>query len=185
VGFQFEIDANGILIVLVRDIKTGNQKIEKLKSAVDVKDEDVERMVAESVEHAFDDLAQRLWIEAKRQSGDLLTGTRKALAQVGHLIVEDEVAEIHSHISLVEKALESENLAELKAANAALDKATVPLADLLMDMALEEQMKRKGLLDEPNQPSVPAQIPLKADIAQSGLEGQLPLKGEDGSTKKD
>ena len=121
VGVQFEIDANGILSVLARDVKTGHQKIVQLKSAVDVRDEDVEKMVAESVEYAFDDLAQRQWIETKRKSGDMLGATRKALAQVGAQIVPEEVKEIEALMHKVEKALESENLAELKAANAALD----------------------------------------------------------------
>src|SRR6201986_5674732 len=69
VGVQFEIDANGILSVLARDIKTGKQKVVQLKSAVDVRDEDVEKMVAESVEYAFDDLAQRHGIETKKKKG--------------------------------------------------------------------------------------------------------------------
>ncbi len=65
----------------------------------------VEKMVAESVEHAFDDLAQRQWIETKRKSGDMLGATRKALAQVGALIVPAEVAEIEALMHGVEKAL--------------------------------------------------------------------------------
>ena len=148
VGVQFEIDANGILSVLARDVKTGLQKIVQLTSAVDVRDEDVEKMVSESVEHAFDDLAQRQWIETKRKSGDLLGATRKALAQVGHLVVPQEVREIETLIQRVEQALESENLAQLKDANAVLDKGTLPLADLLMDLALEAQLRKKGMLEE-------------------------------------
>ena len=64
VGVQFEIDANGILHVLARDIKTGSQKVMEMKSAVDVEDSEVQKMVEESVEHAFDDLRARQWIEA-------------------------------------------------------------------------------------------------------------------------
>jgi molecular chaperone DnaK len=150
VGVQFEIDANGILSVLARDVKTGHQKIVQLKSAVDVRDEDVEKMVSESVEYAFDDMAQRQWIETKRKSGDMLTATRKALAQVGALIVPEEVEEIEAHMRHVETALESQNLDQLKAANAALDQGTVALADLVMDLAMEEQLRKKGMLgDEP------------------------------------
>ena len=148
VGVQFEIDANGILSVLARDVKTGHQKIVQLKSAVDVRDEDVEKMVAESVEHAFDDFAQRQWIETKRKSGDMLTATRKALAQVGALIVPEEVKEIEDLMHNIEKALESENLNELKAANAALDQGTIALADLVMDLAMEEQLRKKGMLGD-------------------------------------
>ena len=65
VGVQFEIDANGILHVLARDTKTGKEKIVEMKSAVDVDDAAVQQMVEESVEHAFEDLAARRWIEAK------------------------------------------------------------------------------------------------------------------------
>jgi len=175
VGVQFEIDANGILSVLARDVKTGKQKVVQLKSAVDVRDEDVEKMVAESVEHAFDDLAQRQWIETKRKSGDMLTATRKAIAQVGHLVVPEEIKEIEALMFSVEKALESENVAELKTANAALDKGTLPLADLVMDLAMEEQLRKKGMLEET--PQVPTAVPA-APIAPTGIEGTIPLKGE-------
>ena len=80
VGVQFEIDANGILHVLARDTKTGREKIVEMKSAVDVDDAAVQQMVEESVEHAFDDLAARRWIEAKLRATETLAATRKALA---------------------------------------------------------------------------------------------------------
>ena len=166
----------GCLGVLARDVKTGHQKIVQLQSAVDVRDEDVEKMVAESVEYAFDDLAQRQWIETKRKSGDMLGATRKALAQVGALIVPAEVKEIEALMHNVEHALESQNLAELKAANAKLDEGTQALADLVMDLAMEAQLRKKGLLDEPAAAPDPV---LKPDtIAPTGTEGSIPLKGE-------
>ncbi len=64
-GVQFEIDANGILRVLARDTKTGREKVVEIKSAVDVDDAAVQQMVEESVEHAFEDLAARRWIEGR------------------------------------------------------------------------------------------------------------------------
>lgn len=143
VGVQFEIDANGILSVLARDIKTGHQKVVEMKSAVDVSDAEVEKMVAESVEYAFDDIAERQWIETKIKSGAMLEGTRKALAQVGKSIVDDEVKEIEQLMTNVEHALEKGNLAELREANTALDKGTVALADLVMDLALQAALERK------------------------------------------
>jgi molecular chaperone DnaK len=179
VGVQFEIDANGILGVLARDVKTGHQKIVQLKSAVDVKDEDVQKMVEESVEHAFDDLAQRQWIETKIKSGTMLVATRKALAQVGALIVPEEVKEIEALMHNVETALERENLADLKAANAALDQSTAALADLVMDLAMEAQLRKKGLLDDEEPPAAGAAPAPKPDpIAPTGTEGSIPLKGE-------
>ena len=181
VGVQFEIDANGILSVLARDVKTGTQKIVQLTSAVDVRDEDVEKMVAESVEHAFDDLAQRQWIETKRKSADILGATRKELARVGHNIDPTDVREIEALVLAVEKALEGENLNEVKAANAALDKGTQPLADYIMDLAMEEQLRKKGMLGDDQPPDAPPAAPSPVPenpIAPTGTEGSIPLKGD-------
>jgi molecular chaperone DnaK len=168
--------------VLARDVKTGHQKIVQLKSAVDVRDEDVEKMVAESVEFAFDDLAQRQWIETKRKSGDMLTATRKALAQVGARIVPEEVKDIEKLMHGVEAALESEDLAKLRAANAALDQGTQALADFVMDLAMEEQLRRKGMLGDdagpPEEPPPTAPVPKPDPLAPTGTEGSIPLKGE-------
>jgi molecular chaperone DnaK len=180
VGVQFEIDANGILSVLARDVKTGHQKVVQLKSAVDVRDEDVEKMVAESVEHAFDDLAQRQWIELKRKCGDILMATRKSLAQVGDRIVPEEVKEIEALMLNVEKALESEDINQLRAAYTALDEGTVTLAHFVMDLAMEEQLRKKGMLGDepPPEGGAPTPAPKPDPIAPTGTEGSIPLKGE-------
>jgi len=110
----------------------------------------------------------------------MLGATRKALAQVGKLIVAEEVKEIEALMQAVEKALESENINELKAANAALDKGTVPLADLIMDLAMEAQLRKKGLLGDepPGTGYAPAPVPKSDSIAPTGTEGSIPLKGE-------
>src|SRR4029077_261290 len=79
VGVQFEIDANGILHVLARDTKTGREKVVGMKSAVDVDDAAVQEMVEESVEHAFEDLAARRWVEARLKAEQIVAATRKAL----------------------------------------------------------------------------------------------------------
>src|SRR4051794_16948466 len=86
VGVQFEIDANGILHVLARDIKTGQQTLVEMKSAVDVDDDTVQKMVEESVEHAFDDMKARQWIEAKLRAVETTKAARTALAQCANEI---------------------------------------------------------------------------------------------------
>ncbi len=153
VGVQFEIDANGILHVLARDTKTGREKIVEMKSAVDVDDAAVQKMVEESVEHAFDDLAARRWIEAKLKANETLTATKNALASCANEIEKDYREIIESAAHEVEKALKEENsengsgdLKKLQAAVAALDEATKPLADLLMDRAMEAMLRKRGLI---------------------------------------
>jgi len=153
VGVQFEIDANGILHVLARDTKTGREKIVEMKSAVDVDDSAVQKMVEESVEHAFDDLAARRWIEAKLKANETLTATRKAIADFGGEIESDYREKIEAAAREVEKALAEENdengsgdLKKLQASVGALDEATKPLADFLMDKAMETMLRKRGLI---------------------------------------
>ena len=153
VGVQFEIDANGILQVLARDIKTGNQTVVQMKSAVDVEDSQVQRMVEESVEHAFDDLAARRWIEAKLKAAELIAATRKGLADCAQELEPESRTQVEAALKKVETAVAGESsetgsgdLNELKAACAALDEATKPLADLLMDRAMETMLRKRGII---------------------------------------
>lgn len=153
VGVQFEIDANGILHALARDIKTGKERIVEIKSAVDVDDSAVQKMVEESVAHAFEDLDARRWIEARLKASDAVAATKKALAANATEIEADYRREIEAAIGDVERALAVEDLqagaAELKRLQstvAALDEATKPLADFLMDKAMEAMLKKRGII---------------------------------------
>ncbi len=153
VGVQFEIDANGILHVLARDLQTGKQVVVEMKSAVDVDDAAVQRMVEESVEHAFDDLAARRWIEAKLRAEETVQGTRKGLATCAAQIEENHRAQVEAALRAVEEALSAEDpasktgdLSRLKAAHAALDEVTRPLADLMMDRAMEAVLRKRGVI---------------------------------------
>jgi molecular chaperone DnaK len=153
VGVQFEIDANGILHVLARDTKTGSEKVVEMKSAVDVDDDAVQQMVEESVEYAFEDLAARRWIEAKLKANELLTATRNGLADCREELeaayaekVEAALKQVQSALNTEQAATGSGDLKWLQAACAALDEATKPLADLLMDRAMEAMLRKRGLV---------------------------------------
>ena len=152
VGVQFEIDANGILHALARDIKTGRERVVEMKSAVDVADAAVQQMVEESVEHAFEDLTARRWIEAKLKAQAVLTATRQALATAAAEIEPGYGGQVTTAAGEVEAALatasgnEAGDLKRLQTAIAALDEITKPLAELLMDRAMEAMLRQRGLL---------------------------------------
>jgi len=153
VGVQFEIDANGILHVLARDTKTGHEQVVEMKSAVDVDDAAVTKMVEESVDHAFEDLATRRWVEAKLKANELLAATRNGLKSCASELDSDYLAQVESTVKLVETALTAEDagtgagdLKQLQSACAALDTTTKPLADLLMDKAVEAMLRKRGAI---------------------------------------
>ncbi len=153
VGVQFEIDANGILHVLARDLRTGGERVVEIKSAVDVDDAEVQKMVEASVEHAFEDLKARQWIEARMKAVQLLEATNNGLEQVGSEMGSEERLKVQNALDQLRKALQSEDpgtgigdLAALKNASTALDETTVALAELMMEKAMEAALRKKGLI---------------------------------------
>ena len=147
VGVQFEIDADGILHVLARDTKTGQEKIVRVGSgAVDVSDAAVERMIADSVEHAFDDYRARLLAETRLKAAEMLPAVRAALAQAGDALTPGARAEVEQLARTVENALVADDYDRLKRAAAALDAGTQDLATLLVEQAMDEALRRKGLV---------------------------------------
>ena len=143
VGVQFEIDADGILRVLARDTLGGTEKTVDLTSAVDVTDEAVEKMIAESLENAFEDLAERVWTETSLKSRELLPAVRSALTLIGERLSDEERQRIEALVRDVEEALKTHEVNRLKQANAALDEGTQQLATMLVEHAMTEAEKRR------------------------------------------
>ncbi|MCH1504428.1 MAG: Hsp70 family protein [Verrucomicrobiales bacterium] len=139
IGVQFQIDENGILEVLTRDTKTNTDTVLEVKNAaVDVDDKRVEAMISESVDHAFDDMSERVFTEAKLKSEELLPAVDQALALIGDQLDNTDRQEIQDATEAVKQALANRDATELKQANAKLDDATQQLAALLMQKALAD-----------------------------------------------
>lgn len=148
VGVQFSIDANGILEVLARDTATNQDTVLEIRdTAIDVDDERVEKMIAESVDYAFEDMNERIWTEAKLKAEELLPAVEVALEQLGDSVRAEEAATIRQQAAAVREILDApeHNASALKKANQALDEATQNLAVLLIDKAMEEALARRGL----------------------------------------
>jgi molecular chaperone DnaK len=153
IGVQFEIDTDGILHVLARDTRTGRQTIVEIKSTVDVADAKVQQMVEESVEHAFEDLASRRWIEATLRARETVLATRKAMADCADELEKDYYDKLSAAIDAVETALSTEDartrngdLTILQSASSVLDETTKPLAEILMDRAVESLLRKRGVI---------------------------------------
>ncbi|GAA5131493.1 molecular chaperone DnaK [Luteolibacter yonseiensis] len=142
VGVQFRIDENGILEALARDVATGTDTIIRIESsAVDVDDAAVEAMVSESVEHAFTDMAERVFTEARLKAEELLPAVESVLAQ--GLALPDEKQEIESAAAAVRAALAAGAANPLKKAVQQLDAATEALAARLVEQAMDAALDRQ------------------------------------------
>jgi molecular chaperone DnaK len=145
VGVQFRIDENGILEVLARDVATGIDTVVEIRNAaVDVDDAAVEQMVGESVEHAFTDMAERVFTEARLKAEELLPAVEAALGMAGDSVPLEERREIEEAAEGVRRALVAGQANALKGAVQRLDAATEVLAAVLVERAMEAAFERRS-----------------------------------------
>jgi len=142
VGVQFRIDADGVLEVLARDTGTGRDTVVEIRgAAVDVSDDKVEQMVGESVEHAFEDMAERVFTEAKLKAEELLPAVEQVLGL--DVVEESERGEIREAVVEVRRAMEAGEANPLKAAVQRLDQLTEVVAARMVEKAMEEALERR------------------------------------------
>lgn len=137
VGVQFELDANGILNVLARDTARGTDTVVRIESAVEVTDEAVEKMLGDSLEHAFEDMDERVFTEACLKADEMLPAVESALRELGGGVPAPEAAALRRLMDDVLAARADRSVSRLKKSLAALDEATQPLATLLLERALK------------------------------------------------
>jgi len=139
----FVIDVNGILSVTAKDLLTGKEEHIEVKPTYGLRDEDVLRQVDESVEHAFEDMDRRMWVDHKQEAERVIAATEKALTQHGGKLQPALHQKIVDLLERTQKALEAGDWHELKAALDALNEATLPLAEVLV----AETMKAEGRME--------------------------------------
>jgi molecular chaperone DnaK len=145
---KFLIDANGILQVAARDLRTSEQHTVEVQPSYGLSDTEIERMLEESIEYAEQDFAERQVIEARTEAETILAATDKALADPRS-----------QEISAAERKAIAESEAQLRAALAGSDyklmrtrideinAATAHLAEVLMNGALQTAFEGKRLDD--------------------------------------
>ncbi|HEU4683769.1 MAG TPA: molecular chaperone DnaK, partial [Nitrospira sp.] len=95
----FLIDANGILNVTAKDLRTGESQSIEVKPSYGLSDSEVERMIEESFKFAADDINARRLIEARLDAEALMKTAEKSLREAGHLISPEEVDAIRSELT--------------------------------------------------------------------------------------
>jgi molecular chaperone DnaK len=141
----FLIDANGILNVTAKDVRTGLSQSVEIKPSHGLSDEEVERMITESFTFAAEDLKARQLIEARTEADAIIRATGKALALGGHLAGPEELAAITAAVAALERAKTQDDHRAIRAGIDELEKATHHLAEVLMDTTLRDALKNKKL----------------------------------------
>lgn len=126
---SFDIDANGIVNVLAKDLGTGNEQKVTITSSAGISDEEIEKMVKETEIHAEEDKKKREEAEIRNNADNLIYSTEKSTRQLGDKLSSDERSRIESAISELKKALAGTDIEEIKQKSQELMDASHKLAE--------------------------------------------------------
>jgi molecular chaperone DnaK len=143
---KFLIDADGILQVSAREQRSGKEAQIEVKPTYGLTDEQVEGMILDSFDHAEEDFAKRLLIEAKTEADNILSKVEKARTSPawGQLRGE-EIAAIDTARDKLAAATSGDDLNAVREATVALDRSTQRLAELMMDDAVGSAIRGKTM----------------------------------------
>ncbi len=141
----FLIDANGILNVAAKDVRTGESQSIQVKPSYGLTDQEVERMIEESFAFAADDLKARQLIEARTEAEAIRLATEKALGLGGHLIEAGEVQQVRDSLAKLTAAAQGSDHRAIRTTIGDLEKVTHHLAEVLMDNSLKDALQNKKL----------------------------------------
>src|SRR5438876_4965624 len=145
---KFLIDANGILQVAARDVRTGEQHSIEVQPSYGISDSEIERMLEESIEYAEQDFAERQAIEARTEAESILTATTKALStEQASALLAEERAKIESAVSALREATSGNDYRLMRKKIDELNEATNHLAETMMNSAVNTVLQGKRLAD--------------------------------------
>ncbi len=143
VEVTFLIDANGILHVTARDMRTSEAQSVKVKPSHGLTDDEVEEMIRESFQFAAEDIKARQVIEARTEAHAIIVATDKALARALDLISDKEKADIQRVIRQLGETQKADDHRVIRAEIAEVENVTHHLAEVLMDVSLKEALESK------------------------------------------
>ena len=144
----FLIDANGILQVAAKDMRTGEQHSIEVQPSYGINDTEIERMLEESIEYAEQDFAERQLIEARTESETILSATAKALANPQSTeIAASERSNIEAAVAALKQSATATDYKLIRKRIDELNHATEHLAELLMNSAVSTALAGRNLAE--------------------------------------
>jgi molecular chaperone DnaK len=151
VQVQFQIDANGILSVNAHELRTDVEQSIEVKPSYGLTDEEVERMLLESFEHAEADFAARLLIEARNEAETVMLATEKSLrapdfAEIAKAeLPAGQQQRIEAALVDLKAVMDAQDRDLIVEKTHALNEATRHLAEVMMNRSVQAALSGRNV----------------------------------------
>jgi molecular chaperone DnaK len=131
VEVTFDIDANGIVHVSAKDLGTGKEQSIRITASSGLNRDEIDKMVKEAEVHADEDRRKRELVDARNQLDSLVYQTERTVNENAASLDPTAKGTIESALADAKKALESQDVAQIRSANDVLNRASHKLAESL------------------------------------------------------
>ncbi len=125
----FDIDANGIVHVSAKDMGTGKEQSVRIESSTGLSDGEIDRMVKEAEANAESDKKERERVDVRNEADSMIYSTEKAVKDMGDKVSDADKQKINDAVAALKRALEGDNVEEIKAKTEELQKASYKIAE--------------------------------------------------------
>ncbi len=143
VEVSFMVNADGILKVKAQELRSGVEQTIEVKPQYGLTDEEVEKMLMDSITHAKDDIATRALVEAQTEGEQLLVTTEKFIAKNATQLTKEEITATAQAMQALQLALTMNDKNLIQTKTEELNNISRPYAERIMDNAISVAMKGK------------------------------------------
>lgn len=146
VEVTFLIDADGILKVSAKELRSGVEQTIEVKPQYGLTDEEVESMLLDSLEHAQEDIDTRALVEATTEAEQMIETTERFLVKNKEILTEEESTATKEQIAVLKAAIDGKDKNKIQQETEQLNEVSRPYAQRVMDSAIKDAMKGKTIL---------------------------------------
>ncbi len=145
VEVSFTIDADGILTVKAKELRSGVEQEIEVKPQLGISDEEVEKMLLDSLSNAKEDIAARALAEARQEGEQLLKTTERFLQKNAADLSQTELMDTANAMQALQLAVTMEDKDLIHTKTEILNDISRPYAERVMDNAISTAMKGKAI----------------------------------------
>jgi len=140
----FDIDANGIVNVSAKDLATSKEQSIKITASSGMSKEEVNQAIRDAEMHAEDDKKKKEVIEARNHADSLIYSTEKSIKELGDKVDDDTRSKVEEISAALKKAIESDDVEEIKRLSEELTQASHKLAEAMYQQASQNEQAQPG-----------------------------------------
>ncbi len=144
---KFDIDANGIVNVTAKDLGTNKEQSITITASTNLSDDEIERMKKEAEENKEKDNKRKEEADARNEAEQLVFQTEKSIKDLGDKVDDNEKKEVEGLVDDLKKALEGDDIEEIKAKKDALSEKAMGLAAKVYENINKERAEASNNTD--------------------------------------